>query len=124
MRTMRPYLLAFCCVCLLVTGQSLWKHALGRRHAGFEVNRRVFSAMLNLASDPYIIAGMVAYVCATALWFEVLSKMALSKAFPLMSVSYVMALVVGRLVFDERISWAQVAGVLLICSGVALAARK
>jgi len=120
---LRPYLLVLCCVCLLVTGQSLWKHALGSGESRFQVGRGAVSALLRLATNGYILAGVGTYLLATVLWFEVLSTLELSQAFPLMSLSYVLALAVGHLFFGEGLGWEKVSGVVLICAGVTLVGR-
>jgi drug/metabolite transporter (DMT)-like permease len=103
---------------LMVAGQTLWKlGAQGKEIHGLGQLVRVFG-------NPYIIAGLVVYVCASALWIYVLNKAELSFAYPIQSIAFVFALVVGASVFKEQITAWKIAGVLVICLGVFLITRS
>jgi drug/metabolite transporter (DMT)-like permease len=49
-----------------------------------------------------------------------LAKLNLSHAYPFMSLSFVLVLVISAFAFGEPLAWQKVAGVVLICLGVAL----
>lgn len=68
---------------------------------------------------PKIIAGIACYGVATTSWLVILSKTPLSLAYPLISISYVIIVLLGRFHFHEPVSLFHWLGVLLICSGVA-----
>lgn len=93
-----------------------------------------FAAFVNLvwsglASPPtiaYVWAGMIVYAAAVMVWLQVLSRMALSLAFPMMSLSYVLVYLGAAFwpELDETISVYRVAGTALIMLGVALVAQS
>ena len=67
---------------------------------------------------PYIFVGFGLYGVSAILWLEVLSKLDISVAFPMVSLTYIATLFVGRFLFNEPVNLCRVVGVLLICSGV------
>lgn len=69
---------------------------------------------------PDIIVGICFYAIATTSWLVILSKIPLSLAYPLVSISYFIIVLVGRFYFHEAVSIYTWMGVVLICSGVGL----
>lgn len=71
-----------------------------------------------------ILSGMACFVLALGAYSYVLSKFNLSIAYPIMtSLSFVIVILASWLVFKESITPVQVAGFILILSGVWLVAR-
>ena len=79
---------------------------------------------LKFIEVPYIFLGFAAYGASAILWLQVLTDLDFSVAFPLVSISYVIALFIGRFIFDENVNFCRVLGVLLICSGVFFVIRS
>jgi drug/metabolite transporter (DMT)-like permease len=101
---------------MLLSGQTLWK--LGMNKIGtLEYN---FNFIIRTLLDPYIFTGLVLYAVATILWLGVLSESELSKAFPIMSLSYVLVMIPAFFIFHEPITLLKIGGSILIMSGVAL----
>lgn len=73
-------------------------------------------------ANAWIVVGFVLYVASFALWLVVLSKVELSKAYPMVSLGYVVTFVLGLLLFQEQVSAVKVAGLLVVIAGVALLA--
>lgn len=71
----------------------------------------------------YLWAGVCIYGASLLLWFFVLSKMELSKAYPMVSLGYVFTLILGYFFLSESITVAKVAGIGLILIGVVIVAR-
>jgi multidrug transporter EmrE-like cation transporter len=116
--------LAFVCVLLVIAGQLLMKLAV-LRSGGMPVLEIGISGLVRkFITVPYILVGFALYGVSSILWLEVLSKLDFSVAFPLVSVTYVGTLLVGRFVFDEPVGISRVMGVLLICSGVFFVIRS
>ncbi|NCC98035.1 MAG: hypothetical protein EOM02_14515 [Synergistales bacterium] len=85
---------------LLVVGQMLWKKGLsliGSLNIDIET-------LGKLAKSPWIVAGCFLYAFSTLLWFKVLSSGDFSKVYPLMSISYLMGMVGGAVVWGETLS--------------------
>ncbi len=66
---------------------------------------------------------MLFYGFSFILWFFVLSKMELSKAYPLISLGYVLTLVMGVFFLNESMSVAKITGIAFIMIGVFLLTR-
>jgi multidrug transporter EmrE-like cation transporter len=71
-----------------------------------------------MISDPYVIAGFAAAFIASLSWMMALTKLELSRAYPLMSISFVAVLLLSGCIFSEQITLAKGAGVTLIVAGV------
>jgi len=62
--------------------------------------------------------GMLCYLVSLFLWFYVLAYMELSKAFPLVSIGYIIVFVFSYFFLHEAITFYKIAGVTLIIAGV------
>jgi len=71
-----------------------------------------------------ILAAVACLVAGTLLWLVVLYRMDVSRAFPFLSLGYVLVLLVSRLVLRETIPTARWLGVGLIAAGIALVAQS
>jgi drug/metabolite transporter (DMT)-like permease len=74
--------------------------------------------MLKLFQTPWVIFGFVCYGLSSVLWLDVLSKLDFSLAFPMVGLTYVFTLLIGRFFFGETIGWERILGVTLILCGV------
>ncbi|MBN1186786.1 MAG: EamA family transporter [Bacteroidales bacterium] len=68
--------------------------------------------------NPHLLSGMICYGFSFILWFYVLSKMELSKAYPLVSLGYIFTLFLGYLFLNEAITYTKIIGISLIVIGV------
>ena len=110
--------LALICILLAVVGQTLMKLAIVRAGGMPVLEIGVGGLARKCIEVPYIFLGFGAYGLSAILWLEVLTDLDFSVAFPLVSISYVLALFIGRYLFDENVNLYRILGVLLICSGV------
>lgn len=113
------YSLLFVNIVLLVLGQTLWKIGL----TGVEV-KLSFISILKLIFSPYIFSGLAIYGVATIIWFYILSKAELSLVYPLQSLSYVLAAMVGLFFFKEHIPTTRWVGLMLIVAGTYFVSLK
>lgn len=79
--------------------------------------------LFTILFQPAVFLGLALYFLAALIWLIVLSRIEVSTAYPFVAVGFVLTAVLGRLFFHETMSLAKVAGILLICSGVAVLAR-
>ncbi len=77
-----------------------------------------------LALNPYIVGGMFCYAVSIVFWFMVLSRVAVSYAYPMLSIGYIVAAVSGRLFFGEPLTLSRMSGIVVICLGVYLISRS
>lgn len=105
-------------VVMLTTGQTLWK--VGLERVGFSLS---FYGIVKMVFNPFIFAGLAIYVVSTILWFYILSNAELSTAYPMQSLCYIFAAIVGFVLFKENISLIKWMGLLFITAGAFLVSR-
>ena len=71
-----------------------------------------------LLIDPFIISGFVAAFLAFLCWMAAMTKLELSFAYPFMSLSFVLVLVLSGLFFHEPITLPKITGMILIVAGI------
>ena len=120
----RTFALALVSILLLVLGQSLLKYGLIRVGGVNFAGGQILHGLRAILTSPHLLLGFAAYGVSALLWLDVLSKLEISYAFPLVSLTYVITLFVGRFFFGEVITWVRVLGVLVIIGGVILVARS
>jgi multidrug transporter EmrE-like cation transporter len=73
--------------------------------------------------ETYVLAGLVLYGLGAVVWLGVLSQWDVSKAYPLVGLGFVFAVLVGYLL-GEQVTPTRVVGVALICAGAILVGRS
>jgi multidrug transporter EmrE-like cation transporter len=79
---------------------------------------------LQVAANPFILAGLVSYVISVGVWILVLSRVEVSYAYPMLSVGYIVNAVAAYYLFQEQLSLPRVTGILIIVAGVYLITRS
>ena len=79
---------------------------------------------LKVATNLSVLTGLFLYGLSAVLWLVVLSRMALSIAYPLLSIGYIVVLFASWFFFKENIPAIRWIGVLVICFGVYLISRS
>jgi multidrug transporter EmrE-like cation transporter len=116
---MNPYVLAFICIIMIIAAQALLKYGVNQTPEGIKlIGREFFTGIRTIVTSWHIMVAIFLYAASAVLWLEVLSHIALSVAYPMVSISYAGAVVVGRVLFKEPISALHIVGVVLICCGV------
>ncbi len=116
---MRDIIMILSAVALGALGQlSLKKGMLlsGSTNLGFNIIKVIFT--------PYVFLGLVFYAVAMLLWLTILSRVELSYAYPMLSLGYAFVVLASWLIFNERVSFLRLMGVLFICIGVTLVGRS
>ncbi len=121
---LQALLLAGICILLGLGGQTLLKLAIVRSGGMSILEIGIGGLLRKFMETPYIVLGFALYGVSSILWLQVLSKLDISVAFPLVSVTYVATLFVGRFLFNEPVNLSRIFGVLLICSGVFFVIRS
>ena len=98
---------------LLASGQVCLKIALGRMEP-FGWNWRFWNSVLT--NWQFALCGLF-YGAGMVLWFYIIKHFPFSRAYPLMSLSYVFGMIAAMLVFHEEVSLVKWLGVLLIMAG-------
>jgi multidrug transporter EmrE-like cation transporter len=112
------YLYVALTVALTVYGQLVIKWHVLRAGSLPEdaVDKLAFIAKLFL--NPWIISALVAAVLASAAWMAAMTKLQLSHAYPFMSATFVVVLMLSGILFHEPITIPKIIGLGLIVSGI------
>jgi multidrug transporter EmrE-like cation transporter len=97
-------------------GQVLLKYAMVK-HGPINFS---LSGLVSLLFEPRLIVALAMYAGALLMWLQVLSKVPLSVAYPMLAFTYVVVPCLAMFFFDERISAAQIAGIVFVLIGVAI----
>jgi multidrug transporter EmrE-like cation transporter len=111
-------MLLFIAIFLGASGQILLKYATERMgEINLEWSAIPFT-LLNIFRSPWIITGICFFVASMILWIKVISTMELSKAYPSISLSYIIVFVFSVLLFKETVTLTKVIGMVLVSIGV------
>lgn len=117
------YIYILATLLLTVYGQLILKwrlNAMDPFPAGWKQQMGFFFTAL---TDLYILSGFVAAFIASLTWIAALTKFNLSYAYPFMSLSFILVLILGYFFLNEPFKLTSLAGILLIIAGLYLASR-
>ena len=78
---------------------------------------------LNVALQPFIVAGLLCYVLSVGIWIVARSRVDVSVAYPMLSIGYVVNAVAAWWLFGEALTPMRLAGITVILIGVVLISR-
>jgi len=78
---------------------------------------------LVLVGNVWLWAGMFCYAASIGLWLAVLSRVQVSAAYPMLSIGYIIAAILGVAFLGESVGYLRMVGIALICGGVVLISR-
>ncbi len=84
----------------------------------------LFYTSFKVAGNPFFLLGLACYIISLAIWVLVLSRLEVTVAYPMVSLGYVINAVLAYFWLGEDLSVMRIAGILVICLGVALVARN
>lgn len=116
--------MAFIAILASTIAQALLKHGMDRVGGFAFPNGQLLVSMQKVFTEPFVISGFLLVILAVPLWLQVLSRLPLSAAYPLVSLGYVVSLGIGAFIFKENVTLLRVAGVGLILLGVIAVSRS
>ena len=78
----------------------------------------VFQLTIEMASNFYLVLGVIFQVIALLVWIYVLRKVDVSYAYPFISIGFVFVVVMGNVIYNEPVNTTKLLGCLIICLGV------
>ena len=115
---MQSLLLVLLSCVLTATGQVAFKFGMKKFETIEFSSSNIPGILYQVMCSPVIIFGFAAFGLGAVLWLFVLAKMELSYAVPLASVTYILVLVAGIILFKEPMSTAKLIGTGLVAGGV------
>ncbi len=111
------------CLAVGVLGQVLMKYASQRLDLSLKLISLDF-VFKNILTNWQLITGVFCYVLSMSIYLYILTSVDISKAAPIMSLSYVLVLLFGALLFHENVNTYRIFGVFVIVIGVFLVTRS
>jgi drug/metabolite transporter (DMT)-like permease len=111
------YILLLIAICLTVSGEVLLKLGMNqvREQVGaFSPNLPV---LVRTFTEWRVVLGFALIFSGALFWLGVISRADFSFAYPLLALSYVVALLPARLVLQEQITWNRILGALIVVVG-------
>jgi len=102
---------------MLAGGQLLLKTGFNKI-GGFSM-----ANIVQVFTNGWVLGGIAMIGSQMLLWFWILSRYDLTKAYPLISMSYIFALVLAMLLLKEQPGAVRIIGTVLIVVGVAMVAK-
>ena len=103
--------------------QILLKHGM-TSIASFDLTGGgLWKALPSIVFNFYVMSGLLVMVISMASHLVVLSRVDISYAYPFLGLSFVLVAVWGHFMLAEDVSIYRIAGIALICSGVAIVAK-
>ena len=107
---------------MLAGGQIMLKKGLDAV-GGFAGAGTMLQKLIHIFTNGWVIGGIAMIASQMLLWFWVLSNYDLTRAYPLISMSYIFGLVFAMLFLNEHPGAMRIVGTGLIVIGVAFVAR-
>jgi len=82
------------------------------------------TALGYLATNGYVLAGLMLYGMSVVFWLFVLARLDVSVAYPFVGIGFLLTMVFGAVALGEPIGALRVTGTLLVVTGVALVAQS
>lgn len=84
----------------------------------------LFLALLGFLGRPAVLGGLALYGFGAVLWLGALSRTELSRAYPFVSLGFVLTALAGYFLFNEALGPLRIGGIVLIMLGVVLVAAS
>lgn len=108
-------------VVFAIAGQFTLKSAMNEiGRIGSAEFRDPMQLVAKAAKEPRLWAGLVLFGISALFWLVVLSRVNLSVAYPLVGVSYILVVAIGRFVLNEEVPPIRWVGVSVIALGIAM----
>jgi multidrug transporter EmrE-like cation transporter len=104
-------------------GQVLLKVGVSRLGGVRFEQGSVLPTLLDIATQPPIVVGVLLFGTSMLIWLGVLSSMDLSKAYPIVGLSYVLVTIMSRFLLGEAITASRLAGIALVLAGVTVISK-
>ncbi len=99
---------------LLVLGQIFLKKVL----IGTDFQKITIATVISIAGNYTLWTAITFSFLSAIIWIYVLKMYEFNLAYPMLSIGYILALVAGRLFFNEEISVYSIVGVVFIITGI------
>jgi multidrug transporter EmrE-like cation transporter len=110
-------------VLLTVYGQIIIKWQTGKAGEFPSATAARVRYLRHFLMNPWVISSLLCAVLAAFAWIAALSKLDLSRAYPFVSASFVLVLILSAIVFGESLTVFKVLGAVLIVAGLIIGSQ-
>ena len=107
-----------------VVGQLAWRHAMSRFGAVTLSFSRLLPTIKGMFAQPFVVLGVLCYAISLVFWLGALSRVELSKAYPMLSIGYIAVFVLSGVFLGESMNPLRFLGTLLVVGGLFLVMRS
>lgn len=108
-----------------VCGQISLKIGMGQvGRLGAEALAEPVQVMIRVLTSPLVLGGLALYVAGAGVWMMVLSRSALSFAYPILAIGYAITPMLAWLLLGESMNLVRWLGIAIICLGVFVVSRS
>ncbi len=111
-------------LCFSVAGELMLKGGMNKAGVLSLHPDNLLAGLWRTFTTPLVLIGFVSVFLASIFWLSVISRIPLSLAYPMMSLSYVVVVAASALLFREQITPSRVLGVAIIIAGVYVVYRS
>ncbi len=115
---LRPFLILLVAIGFTVIGELFLKSGMNKLGVLSMQPEEFFPALVRIFTTPVIVAGFGLIFTGSIFWLSVISRLPLSVAYPMLSLSYVLGVAGSYLFLGETVPLQRIAGVIIICFGV------
>jgi len=112
------YIYVFITIILTIYGQIILKWRMNQMADIPSETFAKFKTLFFAIFDPFIFSSFVAAFIASLTWMAALREFEISKAYPMMALSFVGVSVISYFIFQESFNWMKAIGTLLVVVGV------
>src|SRR6476659_165687 len=116
-KNMIVYVLLLIAICLTVTGEVLLKLGMNAVRADVGAFSASLPVLLRTFTDWRVVLGFALIFSGALFWLGVISRADFSFAYPLLALSYVIALLPARFILHEDITLNRILGALIVVLG-------
>ncbi len=117
------YVYVFLTILLTVYGQIIIKWQVLNAGIFPEAAADKIWFLLKLLINPWVASALLAALLAAVAWMAAMTRLDLSRAYPFMSLAFVLVLVFSSLIFHEPVTIPKVVGIALIVLGIAVGSQ-
>jgi drug/metabolite transporter (DMT)-like permease len=111
-------MILFIAIPFSVCGELSLKHGMSQLGV-FTLNpSTLLPSLFRIFSNPFILLGFALIFGGSIFWLAVISRVEISYAYPMLSISYILMLIASWILFSENITPIRILGVIVICLGV------
>ena len=114
----------FLTILFTVYGQLIIKWQMSLAGVLPELPNAKLIFLLKLLLNPWIMSGFLGAFIASLCWMVAVSKFPINYAYPFMSLSFVLVLLLSPVLFHEQVSTYKIIGMVLIAGGVIIGSQK